>query len=121
MTNKGISEIPLFDPVLLKMDCPLFGVTTVIEKIIPPIFIDPATQPLMPIEIVSLLFYWNFKKLRKCARKETSLYECSCIDGFDGDGFNCTDINECIEKENACSDQGSAKYKNSAWSKYWNP
>ena len=29
MTNKVISEIPLFDPILPKMDCPLFGVTTV--------------------------------------------------------------------------------------------
>ena len=29
-TNKGISEISLFDPILLKMDCPLFGVTTVL-------------------------------------------------------------------------------------------
>ena len=26
MTNKGIREIPLFDPILPKMDCPLFGV-----------------------------------------------------------------------------------------------
>ena len=32
MTNKGICEIPLFDPILPKMDCPLFGVTTVIEN-----------------------------------------------------------------------------------------
>ena len=32
MTNKGISEIPLFDPIFLKMDCPLFGVTTVVQK-----------------------------------------------------------------------------------------
>ena len=31
MTNKGISEIPLFDPILSEMDCPLFGVTTVFE------------------------------------------------------------------------------------------
>ena len=30
MANKGISEIPLFDPIFQKMDCPLFGVTTVI-------------------------------------------------------------------------------------------
>ena len=29
MANKGISEIPLFDPIFQKMDCPLFGVTTV--------------------------------------------------------------------------------------------
>ena len=29
MTNKGIAEIPLFDPILPKMSCPLFGVTTV--------------------------------------------------------------------------------------------
>ena len=29
MTNKGICEIPLFDPILPKMDFPLFGVTTV--------------------------------------------------------------------------------------------
>ena len=29
MTNKGIPEIPLFDPISQKMDCPLFGVTTV--------------------------------------------------------------------------------------------
>ena len=29
MTNKGIREIPLFDPIFPKMDCPLFGVTTV--------------------------------------------------------------------------------------------
>ena len=33
MTNKGIREIPLFDPILPKMDCPLFGVTTVFELI----------------------------------------------------------------------------------------
>ena len=29
MANKGICEITLFDPILPKMDCPLFGVTTV--------------------------------------------------------------------------------------------
>ena len=29
MANKGIPEIPLFDPFMSKMDCPLFGVTTV--------------------------------------------------------------------------------------------
>ena len=29
MANKGICEIPLFDPILPKMDCRLFGVTTV--------------------------------------------------------------------------------------------
>ena len=32
MTNKEICEIPLFDPILPKMDCPLFGVTTVFSK-----------------------------------------------------------------------------------------
>ena len=32
MTYKGISEIPLFDLILAKMGCPLFGVTTVISK-----------------------------------------------------------------------------------------
>ena len=32
MTNKGIREIPLFDPILPKIDCPLFGVTTVMKK-----------------------------------------------------------------------------------------
>ena len=31
MTNKGITEIPLFDPILAKMGFPLFGVTTVNE------------------------------------------------------------------------------------------
>ena len=29
MTNKGISESPLFHPILVKMDCPLVGVITV--------------------------------------------------------------------------------------------
>ena len=29
VTNKWISEIPLFDPILPEMDYPLFGVTTV--------------------------------------------------------------------------------------------
>ena len=33
MTNKGVSEVPLFDPLLPKMNCPLFGVTTVIRKV----------------------------------------------------------------------------------------
>ena len=32
MTNKGIREIPLFDPIFPKMDCPLFGVTTVFKN-----------------------------------------------------------------------------------------
>ena len=32
MANKGISEVPLFDPTFQKMDCPLFGVTTVSEN-----------------------------------------------------------------------------------------
>ena len=32
MANKGISEIPLFDPIFQKMDCPLFGVTTVFQE-----------------------------------------------------------------------------------------
>ena len=31
MTNKGIAKIPLFDPVSSKMDCPLFGVPTVLK------------------------------------------------------------------------------------------
>ena len=30
----GISEIPLFDPILLKMDCHLFEVTTVLENFV---------------------------------------------------------------------------------------
>ena len=33
MTNKGITGIPLFEPILPKMDCPLFGVTTVVVKV----------------------------------------------------------------------------------------
>ena len=32
MSNKGISEIPLYDPNLPKMDCSLFEVTTVMKK-----------------------------------------------------------------------------------------
>ena len=35
MTNKGIPEFPLFDRFLPKMDCPLFGVTTVYVYIQP--------------------------------------------------------------------------------------
>ena len=34
MSNKGISEIPLYDPNLPKMDCSLFEVTTVMKKMI---------------------------------------------------------------------------------------
>ena len=34
MTNKGIPEIPLFDPILPKMDCPLFGVTAVLLLVV---------------------------------------------------------------------------------------
>ena len=34
MTNKGIPEISLFDPILLKMDCHLFEVTTVLENFV---------------------------------------------------------------------------------------
>ena len=33
MTNERISEVPLFDQILSKMDCPLFGVTAVIRKV----------------------------------------------------------------------------------------
>ena len=32
MTSKRISKISLFDSILPKMDCPLFGVTTVFIK-----------------------------------------------------------------------------------------
>ena len=31
-------------------------------------------------------------------------YNCTCGDGYEGDGFNCTDIDECIEETNDCSD-----------------
>ena len=34
MTNKGICENPLFDPILPKMACPLFGVTTVFKGVV---------------------------------------------------------------------------------------
>ena len=31
MGNKGITKIPLFDPITSKMECPLFGVPTVLR------------------------------------------------------------------------------------------
>ena len=35
MANKGIRNIPLFDPFFEKMSCPLFGVPTVSESGLP--------------------------------------------------------------------------------------
>jgi len=35
-----------------------------------------------------------------CHNKPGS-FECVCLDGFDGDGLKCDDINECLE-DNSC-------------------
>jgi len=35
-------------------------------------------------------------------------YLCSCLNGYEGDGFVCTDINECLPKKNNCSKEGSS-------------
>ena len=29
-------------------------------------------------------------------------YNCTCDDGFEGDGFNCTDVDECSDETHAC-------------------
>ena len=29
-------------------------------------------------------------------------FRCICDNGFSGDGFNCTDINECLDEPNLC-------------------
>ena len=34
-------------------------------------------------------------------------YNCTCFDGFEGDGFNCTDIDECFEEIDECDDNAS--------------
>ena len=34
-------------------------------------------------------------------------YNCTCFDGFEGDGFNCTDIDECLEEIDECDDNAS--------------
>ena len=34
--------------------------------------------------------------------KLTLCFRCFCDNGFTGDGFNCTDINECSDEPNLC-------------------
>ena len=34
-------------------------------------------------------------------------YNCSCNDGFEGDGYNCTDVDECAEEIDECSEFAS--------------
>ena len=29
-------------------------------------------------------------------------YECKCLDGFQGDGFNCVDVEECFDELHDC-------------------
>ena len=32
-------------------------------------------------------------------------YNCTCDYGYEGDGFNCTDIDECMEGTHECHEQ----------------
>merc|ERR1712106_820644 len=31
-------------------------------------------------------------------------YNCTCIDGYEGDGFDCEDVDECVEGLHDCDD-----------------
>ena len=37
---------------------------------------------------------------------QVGTYNCTCNEGWQGDGFNCTDFNECEEDTDDCSDDG---------------
>ena len=36
-------------------------------------------------------------------------YDCVCNEGFTGDGYDCTDINECLTNNGGCS--ANARYR----------
>ncbi len=38
-----------------------------------------------------------------CERFGTSSYDCTCIDGFSGDGTTCTNVDECVEETDMCA------------------
>ena len=38
-------------------------------------------------------------------------YECDCHLGYDGDGFNCEDVDECAMNTHTCSEFVSVYYK----------
>ena len=40
-------------------------------------------------------------EMATCSNQEGS-YECSCNDGWEGDGVNCDDVNECTDGTAAC-------------------
>ena len=64
MTNKGIREIPLLDPILPKMDCPLFGVTTVVVK--PQLCKkNPLTLPTSETKALSTKYWLDSSKIEK--------------------------------------------------------
>uniref|UniRef100_F1KUR2 Zonadhesin n=1 Tax=Ascaris suum TaxID=6253 RepID=F1KUR2_ASCSU len=44
-----------------------------------------------------------------CGVDETHSYKCFCNKGFVGDGYNCTDINECLDETKCNADKGKGK------------
>ena len=67
-TSKGIKKIPLFDPFSPKLDCPLFGVPTVIPKtIINCIWSKPLMQSCKKVSKVVVVKYKGQKRPQKWA------------------------------------------------------
>ena len=60
------------------------------------------------------LFYITIQDINECSSNNGGCdlhatcvntpggFRCVCDNGFSGDGFNCTDINECLDEPNLC-------------------
>ena len=68
---------------------------------------DECGESMFPVTtamVVDPLYMANDCSPQAMCANTYGAYNCSCEDGFEGDGFNCTDIDECLEGVDNCDE-----------------